>query len=202
MSLSTYGDLQTAVATWLSRGDLTANIPDFITLAHRKLMRTLRTREMETVNSTFVVGAELVNLPSLFLEARTMYLQTTPRQQMEFMDAEKMTEKYTDTPARPGYFCVVGSQFRFSPIPDATYTATLIYYQEASAMSATADFNWIMTSHPDAYLFGALMEAAAVIQDDARVPLWQQKYEEAIASIQRQSQKAKFGGAAMQIRPG
>jgi hypothetical protein len=32
MSLSTYSDLQTQVANWLARSDLTAYIPDMITL--------------------------------------------------------------------------------------------------------------------------------------------------------------------------
>ena len=202
MALATYADLKTAVATWLSRADLTSQIPDFITLCHRKLMRTIRTREMEVTDSAFVISAETVNLPSLFIEARTMYLQTNPRQQMTFMDPEKMTEFYTDTVNTPKRFCVVGSQFRFSPPPDATYTATLVYYQEASAMSATSDTNWIMTSHPDAYLFGALLEAVSLIQDDSRVPLWQARYAEAVEQIKSNSQRAKFGGAAMMTRPG
>jgi hypothetical protein len=37
MALSTYSDLQTAVATWLHRSDLTAIIPDLITLAETHL---------------------------------------------------------------------------------------------------------------------------------------------------------------------
>jgi hypothetical protein len=33
MSITTYSELQTAVANWLKRSDLTATIPDFIRLA-------------------------------------------------------------------------------------------------------------------------------------------------------------------------
>src|SRR6478609_3978715 len=201
MALATYSDLKTAVATWLSRVDLTSSIPDFITIAHNKLMRVLRTREMET-SVDFAITAELVNLPALFLEARTMYLQVSPRQQMTYMDPEKMTEFYHDTAGTPKRFSVVGSQFRFSPPPDSTYTATLIYYSSLAQMSATADTNWLLTSHPDAYLYGALVEATSLVQDDPRIPLWKSMYDDAIGQIQRQSQKAKFGGAAMQIRPG
>lgn len=202
MALATYSDLKSAVATWLSRADLTTQIPDFITLAHRKLMRTLRTREMETTDSAFTITAETKALPSLFLEARQMYLQTSPRQQLTYMPPEKMVEFYSDSVATPKRYSVVGGNFQFSPPPDATYTATLIYFAECSAMSATADTNWIMTSHPDAYLYGALLEATGLIQDDPRIPLWQSMYDRALAEIQRNSQKAKFGGGAMVIRPG
>lgn len=203
MALVTYSDLKTAVATWLSRSDQTTNIPDFITLAHRKLMRTLRTREMETTDSAFVITAETKALPSLFLETRTMYLNgVNPRQAMLFMDPEQMEARFQDKVGTPKYFCVVGSNYRFAPVPDATYTATLVYFGEASAMSAASDVNWIMTSHPDAYLYGALLEATSLIQDDPRIPLWKAMYEDAVAQIKGNSQRAKFGGAAMTIRPG
>ena len=201
MALATYGDLKSAVATWLSRADLTTVIPDFITLCHAKLMRVLRTREMETINSTFTISSELVNVPSLFLESRGMYLQTNPRQSLTFMDPEKMTSFYTDTPGQPKSYCVVGGQFKFSPPPDATYTATLVYYSSLAQMSATADTNWILTSHPDAYLYGALLEATSVIQDDPRVPLWKAMYEDAVNQIKSNSAKAKSGGV-LQTRPG
>ena len=201
MALATYGDLKSAVATWLSRADLTTIIPDFISLAHAKLMRVLRTREMETVDSAFTIGAELVNVPALFLEARTMSLQTNPRQSMTFMDPEKMTSFYSDLTGQPKSYCVIGSQFKFSPPPDATYTATLVYYSSLAQMSATADTNWILTSHPDAYLYGALLEATSVIQDDPRIPLWKAMYEDAVNQIKSNSAKAKYGGV-LQTRPG
>ena len=49
LSSLTYNSLQTAVGDWLARGDLTTNIPDFITLFEAEANRTLRTRQMETV---------------------------------------------------------------------------------------------------------------------------------------------------------
>lgn len=202
MALATYADLKTAVATWLSRSDLTTAIPDFIALAHNKLMRVLRTREMETIDSAFVISGELTNLPSLFLEARTMSLQVSPRQPMSYMDPQTMAERLSDTTGRPLYFSVVGSKFQFAPVPDATYTATLSYYTSLAQMSATADTNWILTSHPDAYLYGALLEATSLIQDDPRIPLWKAMYEEVVGQIKANSAKAKFGGVGMQTRPG
>ena len=37
MALANYSDLQSAVAGWLNRTDLTSQIPDFIALAESKL---------------------------------------------------------------------------------------------------------------------------------------------------------------------
>ncbi len=203
MALAVYSDLKTAVATWLSRVDQTANIVDFITLAHNKLMRTLRVREMEVIDNAYTITAETQNLPALWLQTRTLYItSTSPRTQLIWMDAEKMIERYPlPTLGTPKYFNVVAGQFRFAPVPDSTYLATHVYYAEAAPMSASSDTNWLLTSHPDLYLYGALLEATAVIQDDPRLPIWMQGYDRGIAEITRQSQLAK-SGPAMQIRPG
>ncbi len=42
MSFSIYADLTANIATWIARSDLTANIPDFITLFEAKAARKLR----------------------------------------------------------------------------------------------------------------------------------------------------------------
>ena len=51
MAINTYSTLQTAVANWLDRDDLTARIPEFIALAETRINRALRIRAMETVST-------------------------------------------------------------------------------------------------------------------------------------------------------
>ena len=203
MALATYANLKTAIGTWLSRVDQTSNIPDFITLCHDKLMRTLRTREMETIDAALSIGAESVNIPSLWLETRTIYVtSSSPRVQLQYISSEKMVEWFADgSTGIPKFFTVVGGTFRFAPIPDTTYTATHVYYAGLAQMSADSDHNWILDSHPDLYLYGSLLEAMPLIQDDSRMPLWKQSYDEALTLVMRQSSLAKTG-PAMQIRPG
>ena len=46
MALTTYAELKTSIGDWLNRADLTAVIPDFISLAEAQIERTLRTRQM------------------------------------------------------------------------------------------------------------------------------------------------------------
>lgn len=203
MALATYSDLKTAVATWLSRADLTSNIPDFITLAHNKLMRVLRVREMETIDTAFSINAETVSVPALWLETRKIYVtSSSPRYDLQYVSPDKIVEWNKDAGTGvPRFFTVVGGKFQFIPIPDATYTGTHIYYSSLAQMSANSDTNWILTSHPDLYLYGALIEATTLIQDDPRVPLWQSLYGRGLEEVTRQSQHAK-SGPAMQTRPG
>lgn len=203
MALATYADLKTAVATWLARGDLTSSIPDFITIAHNKLMRVLRTRDMLTVDTAFSVGAETVAVPSMWQETKSIYLtSTSPRYQMHYVSPQRLIEANVNANTGiPRWYSVVGANFHFGPIPDATYTATHVYYAAVAQMSADSDHNWILDSHPDLYLYGALLESSPFIQDDPRISLWQTLYDRGISEVQRQSQMAE-SGPAMQVRVG
>ena len=71
MALSTYSELQTEIASWLDRSDLTAQIPTFIKLAEARINRTLRVRAMETVVQHTMVGlSKRIALPSDYLQMR------------------------------------------------------------------------------------------------------------------------------------
>ena len=48
MSITTYAELQTVIAGYLARSDLTTEITDFIRLAETRLRRDLRIRQMLT----------------------------------------------------------------------------------------------------------------------------------------------------------
>ncbi len=46
MAITSYSTLQTSIGDWLNRADLTAVIPDFITLAEAQFNRNIRHRKM------------------------------------------------------------------------------------------------------------------------------------------------------------
>ena len=79
MAINTYSTLQTAVANWLDRNDLTDRIPEFISLAEATFNRTLRLRAMETtVSDTTPSGSKEDALPSGYLQMREIHLTTSP----------------------------------------------------------------------------------------------------------------------------
>ena len=57
MAINTYATLQTAVANWLDRSDLTDRIPEFIALAEARMNRNLRLALMLNVDQTTLGGA-------------------------------------------------------------------------------------------------------------------------------------------------
>jgi hypothetical protein len=193
---TTYTTLLAEVASYLGRSDLTSTIPTFVQNAQIRINRDVRAREMVTKNTSFSINAEYVNVPSDFLEVKHFYItSSSPRKSLEPMDAGGMTDDYT-TSGQPKYFSVESTQFRFSPTPDATYTATLIYYAKPATLATTSqETNTLFpTVAPDLYLYASLLEAESFIANDPRLAVWSQAYERGVASLNAATKGSRHGG--------
>ena len=75
MAITNYTTLQSTIADYLARTDLTTQIPLFIQLAENRLRRDLRIRPMlKVVTTTTTAGDPTVSLPSDFLEMQKQVL--------------------------------------------------------------------------------------------------------------------------------
>ena len=61
--------------------------------------------------------------------------------------------------------------------------------------------NWVLTSHPDVYLFGSLYQAAPYLKDDERVPVWESRYRSALDQIRVLATQSEFGLGTPIARP-
>jgi hypothetical protein len=62
-----------------------------------------------------------------------------------------------------------------------------------TALSADGDTNWLLTNHPDVYLYGSLVHTAPYLKDDARIALWAGLLAQAMGEIEDESTAARFG---------
>ena len=174
MALTTYTELKTSIGDWLNRTDLTAAIPDFISLAEAQIERQLRTRQMIT-RSTANFSTEYGAVPDDFLETKSLKLTgTNPVTPLVFQTIDALDDlaRQYSAASRPKYFGIVGGQIRLVPTPDATYATELVYYAKLTKLSASVSSNFLLASSPDIYLYGSLLQAAPYLQDDARIPVW------------------------------
>lgn len=202
MAISTYTELKSAVADWLNRDDLTSVIPTFIALAETSMERALRTRKM-LVRANATIDTQYSAVPSDFLEIRSMKItSSSPIQPMYAQTMEAMDDLDAKNPGtgKPVYFCVVGNQIRVHPAPSGNYTAELAYYSTINKLSASVASNWILASHPDAYLYGALLQAAPYLKDDERAGVWTGLYVAAIEAIKTADERAASSGGALVTR--
>lgn len=205
MAITTGAELATAVANWLGRADLTSRIPEFVSLAEAKFNRTIRTREMEVLDPAFAITGEYVAMPLGFLDWRSGYLNLPTRPAIAYLPADQQAASFQgvasgEYPAR--YVTVVGTNFQFAPPPSGSTTATIVYRKalDSVAGGGTA-INWLLTSHPDVYLYAALMEAAPFLGDDARVALWMGALGQVMRDLKSSDAKGRVANG-MQIRAG
>jgi hypothetical protein len=202
MALTTYAELKTSIGDWLNRSDLTAVIPDFISLAEAQIERTLRTRQMLT-RTTLSIDSVFESTPSDFLEVKAFKLTSTnPDTPLSFMTMDALDQestKFTGS-GRPKFFGVVGSEFRFVPTPDATYTAEIVYFANLNKLSGSVATNFLLTSSPDIYLYGSLLQAAPYLQDDARIQTWATLYERALNDLQVADDRGSTSGGGLLTR--
>src|SRR5688572_26789553 len=93
MAISTYAELQTAVANRLRRSDTSGFIADWILLAETDIFRRLRVREMETALSD-TISSGTIALPESYVDLKFAYLNTSPVRKLQRKRAEFIYEKY------------------------------------------------------------------------------------------------------------
>lgn len=201
MPLSNYSELQTAIANWLNRDDLTSVIPDFISLAEDDMNRTIRHYEMEE-RSTASFDTRYTLLPTSFLEAVRLHLDADERpvELVTPLALQTYRQKGGDTSGKPRYYAIVGGQIEVWPTPDAAYTGELYYYKEIPSLTSSDPTNWVLNKFSDVYLYGSLLHSSMYLVDDNRITGWSALYQKAVDGINSNNQKAKFGGSGLRMQ--
>jgi hypothetical protein len=202
MSYTSYSDLKTAIAGYLARSDLTAQIPDFIRLAELRLRRDLRIRQMlKSVTTATVAGDSTVELPSDFLEVRDLVIVGNPPQPLNYSSPSAFTRNARSWESgKPLDYTILANDFQLAPVPDAVYTAKMLYFAAPTFLSDLNTSNVFLANTPDVLLYGALLEASPYLMDDARINTWGSLFDRAISSIVRSDEKGQYSGVPLAMR--
>jgi len=204
MALTTYTTLKASIANWLNRSDLTSEIADdFIKLTEADFNSKLRIRKM-IAQANFTINSETEALPTGFLQVRDIYiLNGNTKVPLTYTTPSQMDSTVgTSTTGLPNSFTILGDTFRFSPKPDASYTAFINYYKSFDALSDTTTTNYILTTHPAIYLYGSLFHAANFLGgiNPQQVQTWQQMFATAMERLELNDREDQVSGSPLQIR--
>jgi hypothetical protein len=182
MSLNTYSTLQTALANWAHRADLTAQWPDFIANAEARLNDMLILRDMETeVTLTSVIGNNYVALPSGYVSPIELWIVISSyRQPLEMVEPEELP--YYPSNTIPRYWAVDGDNIRLDCPTNDTYSMPFRFVQKSN-LSNSNPTNYLLTERQDIYLAGAMVEMARYALDDGALTKWEQKFQQACAGF-------------------
>lgn len=202
MSLSTYSDLQTSIANYLARSDLTSQIPDFITFAENRLRRELRIRQMlKSVTTATVSGDNTVELPSDFLQVRDFVVMTNPIQPLSYVSPSALSnDPRASEVGVPKSYTILANEFQVSPSPDGVYTVKLLYFAAPAYLSSSNTSNVFLTKAPDALLYASLIEAEPYLMNDARINTWGTMYDRAISSLTKSDEEGQYSGVPLAMK--
>lgn len=202
MSFTSYSELKTTIAGYLARTDLTTQIPDFIRLAELRLRRDLRIRQMlKSVTTATVASDSTVELPSDFLEVRDFVVVGNPVRPLNYYSPSAFNRNTrTWEIGKPVDYTVLANDFQLAPIPDSVYTLKMFYFAAPVFLSDSNSSNAFLANTPDALLYGALLEAAPYLMDDARINTWGTMFDRAMSSITRSDEQGQYSGVPLVIQ--
>jgi len=202
MSFATYSDLQTSIANYLARSDLTSQIPDFITFAENRLRRELRIRQMlKSVTTATVSGDSTVELPIDFLQVRDFVVMTNPITPMSYSSPSALSnDPRASEVGVPKSYTILASEFQVSPAPDGVYTLKMLYFAAPEYLSDSNTTNVFLTKAPDALLYASLIEAEPYLMNDSRINTWGTMYDRALSSLTKSDEEGQYSGVPLAMK--
>tara|TARA_R110000868_G_scaffold143842_1_gene362447 strand:+ start:332 stop:955 length:624 start_codon:yes stop_codon:yes gene_type:complete len=196
-----YTTLQSTVADYLARSDLTDEIPEFIRLGEIRLSRDLRIRQMlKVATAVATTGDSTVSLPSDFLAMKDLHFQGNPVNTIEFLSTSNFFRNAgTSYKGRPNFYTLLGSEFQFAPIPDSNYTLQMVYYYKPEYLSGTNPSNLWMAYTPDLLLYATLGEAEPYLMNDERLQTWASMYDRGVTALTKSDDDSEYPGTPLSI---
>jgi hypothetical protein len=130
---------------------------------------------------TVTAQSGFTTLPNDYLAWRRVTWTGSTRSELGYVHSSYLQAAYPSQPADvPRIFTIEGSTLKVMPLSG---TPLEFDYYQAIPSLVSASTNWLMTSHPDLYLFGSMCEAEAFGVNDERMPMWKARRDEIFEEI-------------------
>ncbi len=201
MALTSYSGLVTYAESLLNRADLTALVPDFLSMAEAHFNREIRAPQME-ISSTSTTTSATIALPTDFLSLRQVYVDDDNDTVLIPLAAADLRGRYAlDTAGVPEAYSISGGNIVLAPEPSASTDITIAYYQTIPALTVSNTTNWLLTAHPDLYVWAIRYYAAEHQMDEALAQKCLGNVVAIIDSLNRASVKRMAPAGPLATRP-
>jgi len=189
---TTYAELQTKIVDLLHRtGDSTieALAPDWIAYAESEMQMKIKLMEFEA-SASVTITSGTGSLPTGFVGTRSVYWDDSTDRPLLYINPDAFDALRSED-ADPVFYTVTGSSLKVSP--NDTGTAVMTYLARFTPLSGAAPSNAILTSFPDAYLYGALKHGAVWVEDEAGMQKFGLLFNAACDRINVNNEQRKYG---------
>jgi hypothetical protein len=198
-TITNYSSLQSAVADYLNRQDLTSQIPMFIQFCEADLNTRLRCRE-QIVRAEATSNAEFVQLPSDWVEAINVQIVDgqSPLRYVTLDEADIVKKERRFDFVH--FYSLMNGAIELVPAPTDDVDIEMVYYRNIPALTNNNTTNWLLTRAPDVYLYGALTHAAPFLLDDQRISVFGSIYAGRVQALNDEAQKSLHSGSPLVAR--
>ena len=186
----TYDSLTSTVLQYLERQDAAVvnAIPTFITLCEFEIAQNIKTLgQMEVVDSTMNIGNPVIPKPARWRKTTSMTLSVSGQKQPMLVRKLEYLNTYAQDVTATGiplfYADYDYDHWLVAPTPNQAYAFEALCYTRLEPLSSSNQTNWLTQNAPNAMLFGTLKQTAPFLKNDARLALWKQMFDEALASL-------------------
>lgn len=200
MAITNNAELNTAIANWANRTDLTAQIPDFVRLAEARMVSDFSENGLQfklAETETITTDANPKALDSGYRGTIMAYIDANPKIVLDYMTPDDFFSRYlSDQTGKPKAYTIRQQNMHFGPEADDSYS--VIHWFLKMPDIATDTTNEILTNYPNLYLFGALSELHAYLRDEKERLYWEGRYQQAVDSLA--NEESNLGALQIYVR--
>ena len=215
MTLSTFGALKTAIASWAyTGGSVTSTLvgTDFFPICQSQVyygdgadVQPLRIRSMENEATVTPATGGIITISTGISTTWLQFIELTPTttgsaslNYVEPWQFRKFANMIADTTAPSYLYTIEGDKLYLAP--GAVSTIKIRWLEKFTAVSADSDVDWLITNAPQVYLNGCLSLACAYTDDD-REGAFRAKFGSAIKALNMNDKASRASGAQKIARP-
>lgn len=205
MAISNYGELKTEVLSW-NWGRNSARVDSFCRLAHADINKRLQgTPTHVTVDYPITTQRQAAPADMKAAGGR-LYIEGSSEFALTQASPDQIADQNAFFPSggQPSHYAIESDDdgllyFVFAPAPTQSYTGKLLYERRHDFFADDAATNFILTTWPNVYLYGALLQAALYADDDARVTKFGALFDKEIGEILDEVKRNALAGAPLQM---
>ena len=186
----TYDSLTSTVLQYLERSyaAVVDAIPTFITMCEFEIAQNIKTLgQMEVVDSNMTINNPVIAKPARWRKTTSMTLSVSGQKQpmlvrkLEYLNTYAQDVTATGVPLY--YADYDYDHWLVAPTPNVAYAFEALCYTRLEPLSSSNQTNWLTINAPNAMLFGTLKQTAPFLKNDARLAVWKQMFDEALAAL-------------------
>lgn len=188
---TTWAELKTSLTTRMIRDDLADVVAEHISTAECWMQREIFGPERE-VSTTLTVTDGVATLPDDFGGVKLVYVDGTSDTVLEHVTPSELRELYpTANTGTPLHFAIEGETMLFGPVPSSGLVIKLQYVEGIPALGDSQATNWLLTDHPDLYVYASLAELCEYTRDFIEADRHRAKAAIIADSVQRSFRRRK-----------